>query len=166
MKIAYRSLLLSCVLFPCIGCDQATKQIAMSALGDSPHTYWDGILRLELSYNSGAFLSIGDNLSPLLRQGIFFWGVAALLLASLLCLFFANRITRPQIVGFGLCFAGGVSNLIDRFRFNGAVVDFLNLGVKHLRTGIFNVADMLILTGAAILATSLFQKTGKSTPTS
>jgi len=65
-----------------------------------------------------------------------------------------------------LCFAGGVSNLIDRVRFGGTVVDFLNLGVRDLRTGIFNVADMLILTGAAILATSLLQKSGKPMPTS
>ena len=166
MKIAYRSLLLSCVLFPCIGCDQATKQIAMSALDDSPHTYLDGILRLQLSYNSGAFLSIGDNFSPSLKQSIFFWGVAGLLLTSLLCLLFVKRITRSQIIAIGLCFAGGASNLIDRVRFNGAVVDFLNLGVKHLRSGIFNVADMLILTGAAILATSLFQKTTKPMPPS
>lgn len=166
MRIAYRSLLLSCVLFPCIGCDQATKQIAMSAFDDSPHTYLGGILRLQLSYNSGAFLSIGDNFSPFVRQGIFFWGVASLLLAALFYLLFAKQIARPQVIGLGLCLAGGVSNLIDRVRFNGTVVDFLNLGVRDFRTGIFNVADMLILAGAAILATLLFQKTGKPMPTS
>jgi signal peptidase II len=82
----------------------------------------------------------------------------------LFCLF-AKRITQPQIIGLGLCFAGGVSNLIDRVRFDGAVVDFLNLGVKRFRTGIFNVADMLILTGAVILATSLTQKTRQPAPT-
>jgi len=33
----------------------------------------------------------------------------------------------------------------------GSVVDFLNIGVGPLRTGIFNVADMAIMLGGAVL---------------
>ncbi len=50
-----------------------------------------------------------------------------------------------------LIFSGGVSNLIDRFAHNGYVIDFLNLGVGSLRTGIFNVADIAIALGALLL---------------
>ena len=32
----------------------------------------------------------------------------------------------------------------------GSVIDFLNVGVGPLRTGIFNVADMAILLGVGI----------------
>ena len=46
--------------------------------------------------------------------------------------------------------AGGGSNLVDR-ALHGAVVDFLNVGIGPLRTGIFNVADMAIMLGAALL---------------
>jgi len=45
---------------------------------------------------------------------------------------------------------GGASNLIDRAS-RGHVVDFLNLGVGSLRTGIFNVADVAVLLGAVLI---------------
>ena len=47
--------------------------------------------------------------------------------------------------------AGGASNLIDRFTHGGYVVDFINLGIGSLRTGIFNVADIAITLGVLIL---------------
>jgi len=49
---------------------------------------------------------------------------------------------------FGVCLvlAGGASNWIDRV-VRGSVIDFMNVGVGPLRTGIFNVADVAILTG-------------------
>jgi len=46
--------------------------------------------------------------------------------------------------------AGGASNLIDRVTY-GMVIDFMNVGIGSLRTGIFNVADMAIMLGAGIL---------------
>jgi signal peptidase II len=42
-----------------------------------------------------------------------------------------------------------LSNLIDRIVYDGRVIDFLNIGIGPLRTGIFNIADMAI-TGAAV----------------
>ena len=46
---------------------------------------------------------------------------------------------------------GGFSNLIDRLLNDGAVVDFVSVGVGNLRTGIFNLADGAIMLGAGIL---------------
>jgi signal peptidase II len=43
------------------------------------------------------------------------------------------------------------------------VIDFLNLGVGPLRTGIFNVADMVIMAGALLLVLPIFN-TGGSQP--
>jgi signal peptidase II len=34
----------------------------------------------------------------------------------------------------------------------GLVTDFMNLGLGQLRTGIFNVADMVIMAGVLVLA--------------
>jgi signal peptidase II len=45
---------------------------------------------------------------------------------------------------------GGASNLIDRAA-RGHVVDFLNVGLGSLRTGIFNVADIAVLLGALLI---------------
>jgi len=46
--------------------------------------------------------------------------------------------------------AGGVSNLVDRIAM-GRVIDFLNIGVGPVRTGIFNVADVAIMAGIGLL---------------
>jgi signal peptidase II len=47
--------------------------------------------------------------------------------------------------------AGGVSNWVDRL-VQGSVVDFLNVGIGPVRTGVFNVADMAIMLGAVLIA--------------
>jgi len=49
-------------------------------------------------------------------------------------------------IPFSMILGGGLSNLFDRIAF-GKVVDFMNVGVGNLRTGIFNIADMIILAG-------------------
>jgi lipoprotein signal peptidase len=49
-----------------------------------------------------------------------------------------------------LFLAGGLSNLADRLAI-GSVIDFLNVGIGQVRTGIFNVADVAIMTGAALV---------------
>ena len=46
--------------------------------------------------------------------------------------------------------AGGGSNFFDRAVNNGAVIDFMNVGLGPLRTGVFNVADMAIMFGCAL----------------
>jgi signal peptidase II len=59
--------------------------------------------------------------------------------------------SSPALVGLSLFVAGGASNLADRVA-RGSVIDFLNVGLGPLRTGIFNVADMAVLLGLFILA--------------
>ena len=54
------------------------------------------------------------------------------------------RWSRVARCGFVLFLAGGLSNLTDRIAI-GSVIDFLNVGIGPLRTGIFNVADVAIM---------------------
>ena len=60
--------------------------------------------------------------------------------------------SRLAAAGLLLFVAGGMSNLIDRIAM-GSVIDFLNIGIGPFRTGIFNVADVAIMAGVALLAT-------------
>ena len=58
---------------------------------------------------------------------------------------------RTLLIGAALILAGGASNWVDRVM-QGSVVDFgINVGVGSLRTGIFNVADVAIMLGVAVL---------------
>jgi len=76
-------------------------------------------------------------------------GTGFLLVACVLVLL---RDRRPRLapLGLALVFAGGASNLVDRI-VRGSAVDFLNVGVGPLRTGIFNVADVAITLGVVLL---------------
>ena len=65
-----------------------------------------------------------------------------------------------RLIGVCLVFAGGASNWVDRVA-RGSVVDFMNVGVGPLRTGIFNVADVAIMVGVAVLLLDGF-RTGDS----
>lgn len=83
----------------------------------------------------------------------FLQGQVVLLSAiALVCLLFVltqwkKIMTKSTFVRWGvmISFAGAVGNLIDRLRF-GAVIDFLDI-----RIFVFNVADVAIVLGVALL---------------
>lgn len=52
----------------------------------------------------------------------------------------SQHMSTTQTVGAAMVCSGGIGNLIDRFAQHGHVMDFLNVGVGSLRTGVFNVA--------------------------
>jgi signal peptidase II len=64
---------------------------------------------------------------------------------------FGPVLSRLKIVSLSLIAGGGFSNLIDRIANGGYVVDFLNIGLGGIRTGIFNIADMAIMMGGILL---------------
>ena len=152
MTRSARLTLLVLVLLACIGCDQGTKRLARTHLRSSPTTsYLSDSVRLTYAENPGAFLSLGAQLPDSARQGLFTWGVGALLLALAVFALRKRQVGRAELVAYALMLGGGLSNWGDRVLRGGAVVDFLNLGVGPLRTGIFNVADVAIVLGVALL---------------
>jgi signal peptidase II len=132
-----------------IGCDQVTKRLAVAHLaGTARHSYLADTLRLEYSENTGAFLGAGAQWPEVVRVAVFTLGTGLVLLALGAALV-RGRWSPVQRLGLVLLWAGGISNLADR-ALHGRVVDFLNVGVAGLRTGIFNVADVAILFGVAL----------------
>jgi signal peptidase II len=150
-----RIIVVSFILFGCIGCDQASKSMARTFLvaGNTESLFHDA-LRLQLTDNPGAFLSLGASLSQDLRFAFFSAAVAALLAALLMVALFAKRLHPWRIVGVALVAGGGASNLLDRIIGGGRVTDFINVGIGPLRSGIFNVADIAILAGAILMMVS------------
>lgn len=65
---------------------------------------------------------------------------------------------HSSVAAVALLFAGGVGNLIDRVTSGGSVVDFINLGIGPVHTGIFNVADVAITVGALILLSAALRR--------
>jgi len=139
----------------CVGCDHATKQVARSVLGEAgPLSVAVGLVKLELVLNPGAFLSLGAGLSPEVRH-ILLLITAPLLLGLLsLILLRSGALDRRQVAGIALFTGGGLANWLDRMLHDGAVTDFVSLGVGSLRTGIFNLADVVIVLGFLMLLIS------------
>lgn len=140
--------------------DQVTKEIAQGLLIHRGRLsyFWD-IFRWEYAENPGAFLSLGATLSPQMRFLFLSGLVGVFLLGGLFYLWKDNRLDRVSNLAMASLLGGGLSNLGDRlFRPQGHVVDFMNLGIGPLRTGIFNIADVAIMGGAILLVILNFRR--------
>ena len=150
------------LLVTLVGCDQASKQYAVTHWkGQPPQSYMNDMFRIEYAENAGAFLSMFGNLSPAMRYAILVIGNGIGMAVLVVLLLGVSQIDRWSYVAWALVFVGGIGNLIDRIRIQ-AVIDFLNLGLSPgLRTGIFNVADIAISAGFLMLVPQIFmpQKT-------
>ena len=151
MRTLTRTILASVLFLGCVGCDQLTKSVVRAhlALGEG-QSFMGDTIRLTHAENPGAFLSIGESLPDDIRSMIFIAGVGLLSLAALLAALFARDLGRWQVVALSLIAGGGIGNWIDRLINEGRVTDFLNVGIGSMRTGIFNVADMVLLAGVAL----------------
>ena len=149
MTLVWRRVALLVLVATTVGCDRVSKHFASRELAGEPRqSFLADTVRLEYTENTGAFLSFGHNWHPAARHGVFTIGTG-LILCGMVAAAFRFRLSGPALVGLALYFAGGASNLADRVT-RGSVIDFLNVGVGPLRTGIFNVADMAILLGVGI----------------
>lgn len=150
MKIFRRSVLLCLLLAATAGCDRVTKHLAMTTLAGMPEqSFLADTIRLDYHENPGGFLSAGATWRPEVRVAVFQAANGAFLLGILV---FAARHQWSRLGAAGLLMfvAGAISNLVDRIAM-GRVVDFLNVGIGPFRTGIFNVADVAIMAGIALL---------------
>lgn len=146
-----RGVLLCLLLAVTAGCDRVTKHLAVTTLAGAPdQSFLADTVRLQYHENPGAFLSLGASWSPTTRMLLFQFG-NALFLAVAGFLAAAYRWSRVASCGLILFLAGGMSNLADRLAIGG-VIDFLNVGIGPIRTGIFNVADVAIMAGVAMVS--------------
>lgn len=143
-----------------IGIDQGTKWYASEYLPKFEMTsYWGDLLRIGYIENTGAFLGMGSGMSDTAKFWIFVCAVGLILAALLVYILRTKTHTVFGLSSLILIFSGGISNFYDRALNNGAVIDFLNIGIGSVRTGIFNVADMAIMLGVFLL---LFAKDRKA----
>jgi len=137
-----------------IGCDHVTKRVATETLAGQPmQSFLADTIRLQYVENPGGFLSLGATWPPAVRVAVFS-GLSAVLLVVLLAVAVRRRWSSWPMAGVILCVAGGASNWIDRIAV-GRVVDFLNVGYGPVRTGIFNVADVAVMVGGAVLLVAM-----------
>lgn len=137
--------------------DRFSKQWAIETLKGMPaESYLGDSFRIIYAENEGAFLSLGSELPENVR----FWVLAIIPILALgyfgFTLFFNTEVGQWQRIAFAFIISGGGSNIIDRI-LEGKVVDFLNIGIGELRSGIFNIADMAIMAGLFLILPMAFK---------
>jgi signal peptidase II len=143
-------LLLLLLIVTTIGCDRVTKHVATTTLAGAPtRSFMSDAVRLMYAENAGGFLGVGADLPLPARTIVFTIGTSLLLVAGIAAAVRLN-LTGWPLLGLGLASAGAASNLLDRI-VRGTVIDFLNLGIGPLRTGIFNIADVAVVVGLGVL---------------
>jgi len=133
------------VFLPAIALDRITKHAAMHLHGVK--TAIPGVLSWAYTQNHGAAFSILSGRGALL----------SLLTIALISALLVYLIRHPQIpaterTGLWMIIGGGLGNLFDRI-FYGYVVDFIRL--DFVRFAIFNVADIFVCAGAALVVLSV-----------
>ena len=137
--------------------DCTTKRLAVERL-TPPHVPHDVVgdwVRFTLAYNPGAAFSLrlGEHsrwIFTALTLGIL------ALLGQLYRQAPARDVTR--VAALALICGGAVGNLLDRLRSPRGVVDFIDIGVGATRFWTFNLADVGVSVGAALLALVLWRE--------
>lgn len=132
--------------------DQLTKlQIQRNMFRGESHSVLGNFFRLTYVHNDGAAfgLDLGGRWSFI---------IVTILVAAFI-LFYYARTERTTLARWALALilGGALGNLADRVRI-GEVVDFLHVSVGAFSWPIFNVADIGVSVGVALLAIHLFRK--------
>lgn len=134
--------------------DQITKYWAEVALAYGRPHYVLPVLDFTLLYNTGAAFSFLSTAGGWQR-----WFLTVL--ASIVSLALIYWLPKQQRVltrlSFALILSGALGNLIDRVRF-GHVIDFIHFHWQGTYFPAFNLADMAISVGVALLAFEWFRE--------
>ena len=125
--------------------DQVTKYLVRVNIGEGQTTQFvDGLLNLTYVRNVGAAFGLFPG-----RQPVFI--ATSLFVLFVVAAFWRRAKPRewPVVIALAMVSAGALGNLIDRAYF-GQVTDFFEFA--FVQFPVFNVADMAIIGGVAVLA--------------
>lgn len=151
-----RAIVIFAILAVNIGCDQISKNIVRNRIEDHERiAVVDNYVTLMRVENEGAFLSLGDSLPRVVRFIFLALFPLAILGFGIGYLFTRKNLSKAMLLGFAFVIGGGIGNLYDRLVY-GSVTDFMHIDFVIFQTGIFNMADVSIMTGMAIVIIGSF----------
>ncbi len=144
----FKYLALLSVILVNVGCDQISKSLVREHLDyhQSISLVQDNVVLTKVE-NTGAFLSLGDDLPPLAKNIVLTALPALAMLMVLIWLFGQTSLSKGAMFGLCCVVGGGIGNIFDRIAY-GSVTDFMYLQWGFLHTGVFNCADVSITLGA------------------
>jgi signal peptidase II len=99
-------------------------------------------------------MGVGGDLPGTVRFWLFVVFAGCALLAILSYAVLGKNLRTVDILSFSLILGGGLGNLVDRLFKGGVVIDFMILTLGVLKTAIFNIADLAVVSGLLLLAIS------------
>lgn len=159
-----RLILIFLIVAGSIGCDQVSKKMVRHSV--TPYETIAVIgqhLTVTNVENSGAFLSLGNSLSSSLRSVLLSVIPLLLLGGALIYIIYKKNISLFPLLGFCFIIGGGFGNIYDRIAY-GSVTDFLHIQFGIFQTGIFNLADVSIVTGTVIIFINSIQRNRAAKP--
>lgn len=132
-----------------IGLDQLTKLWAYNAIGLHESIYMTDFFALTQVHNYGAAFSFLADESGWQRYVL---SAISAIASGVIVVWMLRTPSQRQWTLLALCvlLAGAIGNLIDRL-FLGFVIDFIDLHYQDFYWPVFNVADILISVGVALL---------------
>ena len=151
IKKILRTLSILTILSMNIGCDQISKSVVRQRIDYNEQiSLLNNCLTLTKIENTGAFLSLGEFLPQPIK--ILLLTILPLVALGLAFIYLLTKKNLSNLAIVGICFivGGGVGNIYDRLIY-GSVTDFLHIDFVIFQTGIFNMADVSIMTGTFIV---------------
>jgi signal peptidase II len=154
-KNIIRTILILLIISVSIGCDQFSKKIVKRSVlpYETIHVLNDHLTVTRVE-NSGAFLSAGDSMPKASKQ-IFLTLIPVIAMVLGLVYLFLKPVSNSMLMGLCFVIGGGIGNLFDRILY-GSVTDFLYVKFGIFQTGIFNIADVSIMTGVFFILLQFF----------
>ncbi len=147
IKIFVSILLICCN----ISCDQLTKEKARSEISTNETiTIVDDHFILTKVENTGAAMSLGENLNPKLKIVVLQAVPLLVLFLMFLYILREKKLSSLNVIALSFIIGGGVGNIYDRILYN-SVTDFMYLEFGGLHTGIFNMADVSVVVGTLLI---------------
>lgn len=139
--------------------DLITKNLAVSHLGYYKRIdFLGGFFRFDLTYNQGGVFGIMQGHKD------FFMVVSIIVLILMVAYYFYEK-NMPDLfrIAMALIIGGAAGNIFDRLvPGRPGVVDFISVGVDGVyRWPTFNIADSLIIAGAALLIIIVYMEDKK-----
>lgn len=145
----YRLILLLAIVLVLL--DQASKGLVTAHLEPHESITVTGFFNLVHVYNYGAAFGFLNNPDSSWQRWLF-TGVTLLAAGVIIAVAkHAGEKEKTLFIALGCILGGAFGNLADRLRL-GAVVDFLDMHYAGWHWPAFNVADMAICAGAALMA--------------
>lgn len=146
-----RMLVIAAVIMLNIGCDQVSKHIVRESMGYNQNiSLLYNHFTLTKVENTGAFLSLGDSISPKIKFVLLTLMPLLILAGAVIYLMVKKNLPKIPLIAACFIVGGGIGNIYDRMLYS-SVTDFMHLRFGFLQTGVFNMADVSVSLGVVIL---------------